>query len=168
MLGSKCIHARKGNPSVPCVIHYIDGLMQERRNSIANALELRLSWINPSICLFHRFSDHRDDRSAGHPAADRLLPLLSLPETEQVSFPGDLFMSFWSKSQNIRVSLTCVNEAVVDCLDIIVIEQIFLVLPYVSLLAFFIKLLLELEIFYQYSWSQFSKENLFQNLSCHF
>ena len=28
---------------------YIDGLMQERRNSIAKALELRLSCINPSI-----------------------------------------------------------------------------------------------------------------------
>ena len=28
---------------------YIDGLMQERRNSIANALELRLSCTNPSI-----------------------------------------------------------------------------------------------------------------------
>ena len=28
----------------------IDGLMQERRNSIAEALELRLSCINPSIC----------------------------------------------------------------------------------------------------------------------
>ena len=28
---------------------YIDGLMQERRNSIANAWELRLSCINPSI-----------------------------------------------------------------------------------------------------------------------
>ena len=28
---------------------YIDGLMQERCNSIANALELRLSCTNPSI-----------------------------------------------------------------------------------------------------------------------
>ena len=28
----------------------IDGLVQERRNSIANALELRLSCINPSKC----------------------------------------------------------------------------------------------------------------------
>ena len=30
---------------------YIDGLVQERRNSIANALELRISCSNPSICL---------------------------------------------------------------------------------------------------------------------
>ena len=30
---------------------YIDGLVQERRNSIANALELRFSCTNPSICL---------------------------------------------------------------------------------------------------------------------
>ena len=30
---------------------YIDGLMQGRRNSIANALELRLSYSNPSILL---------------------------------------------------------------------------------------------------------------------
>ena len=29
-------------------VAYIDGLMQERRNSIANALELRLSCTNPS------------------------------------------------------------------------------------------------------------------------
>ena len=28
---------------------YIDGLVQDRRNSIANALELRLSCTNPSI-----------------------------------------------------------------------------------------------------------------------
>ena len=28
---------------------HIDGLVQERRNSIANALKLRLSCINPSI-----------------------------------------------------------------------------------------------------------------------
>ena len=33
------------------VEHYIDGLVQERRNSIANALELRLSCTNPSICV---------------------------------------------------------------------------------------------------------------------
>ena len=32
-----------------CILLYIDGLMQERRNSIAQALELRLSCINPSI-----------------------------------------------------------------------------------------------------------------------
>ena len=31
----------------------IDGLMQERSNSIANALELRLSFINTSICSLH-------------------------------------------------------------------------------------------------------------------
>ena len=31
---------------------YIDGLMQERRNSIANALELRLSCTYPSIYIF--------------------------------------------------------------------------------------------------------------------
>ena len=28
-----------------------DGLVHERRNSIANALELRLSCTNPSICI---------------------------------------------------------------------------------------------------------------------
>ena len=32
------------------VLHlYSDGLVQEKRNSIANALELRLSYTNPSI-----------------------------------------------------------------------------------------------------------------------
>ena len=30
---------------------YIDGLVHERRNSIANAMELRLSCTNPSICM---------------------------------------------------------------------------------------------------------------------
>ena len=29
--------------------HTVDGLVQERRNSIANALQLRLSCSNPSI-----------------------------------------------------------------------------------------------------------------------
>ena len=33
-----------------CNIQYFNGLMQERCNSIANALELRLSCTNPSIC----------------------------------------------------------------------------------------------------------------------
>ena len=28
---------------------YIDGLVEERRNSIANALELHLSYTNPSV-----------------------------------------------------------------------------------------------------------------------
>ena len=32
-------------------VHHFDGLVQERRNSIANALELRLSCTNPSICV---------------------------------------------------------------------------------------------------------------------
>ena len=31
--------------------HHLDGLVQERRNSIANALELRLSCTNPPIPL---------------------------------------------------------------------------------------------------------------------
>ena len=35
---------------------YIDGLVQERRNSIANALELRLSCTNPLICRVACFS----------------------------------------------------------------------------------------------------------------
>ena len=35
-------------PFVSSVWH-IDGLVQGRRNSIANALELRLSYINPSV-----------------------------------------------------------------------------------------------------------------------
>ena len=29
------------------MVAYIDGLVQERRNSIANTLELHLSWTNP-------------------------------------------------------------------------------------------------------------------------
>ena len=34
---------------------YIEGLMQERCNSIANALELRLSYTNPSISRTLRY-----------------------------------------------------------------------------------------------------------------
>ena len=33
---------------------YIDGFKQKRRNSIANALELRVSCTSPSICDFWR------------------------------------------------------------------------------------------------------------------
>ena len=36
---------------------YIDGLVQERRNSIANALELHLSCTNPSICSWSVMHD---------------------------------------------------------------------------------------------------------------
>ena len=32
---------------------HIDGLVYERRNTIANTLELRLSWTNPSIFYQH-------------------------------------------------------------------------------------------------------------------
>ena len=32
---------------------YIDGLVQERHESIANALELHLSFTKPSICADH-------------------------------------------------------------------------------------------------------------------
>ena len=41
------------NQNVKCITFsgsvYIDGLVQGRRNSIANTLEVRLSWSNPSI-----------------------------------------------------------------------------------------------------------------------
>ena len=33
-------------------LNHLDGLVQERRNSIANALELRLSYTNPSILSY--------------------------------------------------------------------------------------------------------------------
>ena len=36
--------------------YYIDGLVQERRNSIANALELRLSCTNSSIYMHYKVS----------------------------------------------------------------------------------------------------------------
>ena len=39
---------------------YIDGLAQERCNSIANALELRLSWTNPLIYASLSFSQLMD------------------------------------------------------------------------------------------------------------
>ena len=50
------------------VIRYIDGLMQERHNSIAYALELRLSCSNPTICVQSRMVERsvyaRMDRTA--------------------------------------------------------------------------------------------------------
>ena len=39
--------------SVTCWRHHIDGLVQERRNSIASAMELRLSCTNPMICCVY-------------------------------------------------------------------------------------------------------------------
>ena len=36
-------------------------LVQERRNSIANALELRLSCTNPSICVVHYMNPSVDN-----------------------------------------------------------------------------------------------------------
>ena len=33
------------------MVHDVDGLMQEWHNSIANAMELRLSCTNPSMCV---------------------------------------------------------------------------------------------------------------------
>ena len=49
------MHGRSSNLPLShwCTLH-INGLVKERRNSIANALELRLSCTNPSIC-FHSF-----------------------------------------------------------------------------------------------------------------
>ena len=38
--------------------HQTDGLMQERRNSIANAVELCLSCTNPSRCFFFMSSEY--------------------------------------------------------------------------------------------------------------
>ena len=48
LLSSWRNNASKGHDNV---YEYFDGLVQERRNSIANALELRLSCTNPSIWL---------------------------------------------------------------------------------------------------------------------
>ena len=36
---------------------YVDGLMQERRNSIANTLKLRLSCTNPSMCYMSHVTE---------------------------------------------------------------------------------------------------------------
>ena len=46
----------------------IDGLMQERHNSIANALELRLSSTNPSIkiAMLYRKTLHRSFNYSSH------------------------------------------------------------------------------------------------------
>ena len=44
----------------------IDGLVQERRNSIANALELRLSYTNPSQCEFTDLDcNHKEEKGVG-------------------------------------------------------------------------------------------------------
>ena len=49
---------------------HIDGLVQERRNSIADALDLRLSRTYPSIwylIIFHALADHRQTSGCGLP-----------------------------------------------------------------------------------------------------
>ena len=46
----KVQESQRGDDMTMRMIYYIDGLVQERRNSIANALELCLSCTNPSIC----------------------------------------------------------------------------------------------------------------------
>ena len=40
---------------------HIDGFVQERHNSIVNALELRLSCTNPSICFYVIVGDLREN-----------------------------------------------------------------------------------------------------------
>ena len=47
VISLSCIH--ENNSYTGKVTWHFNGLMQERRNSIADALELRLSWTNPSI-----------------------------------------------------------------------------------------------------------------------
>ena len=45
-------------------LYHIDGLVQERRNSIANALEVHLSCTNPSICtmqIYHHAWDFQQE-----------------------------------------------------------------------------------------------------------
>ena len=46
-------------------IHISMGFMQERRNPIANALELHLSCTNPSILYGHMPSDIRESETIG-------------------------------------------------------------------------------------------------------
>ena len=47
------------------LLQHIDGLMQERRNSIANALELCLSCTNPSTCDVSAVSTMKGNSYAG-------------------------------------------------------------------------------------------------------
>ena len=61
---------------------YIDGLMQERHNSIANALELCLSSTNPSIlgillCWLHQFSIFKTNMLSN--MENRSIPWLLMP-----------------------------------------------------------------------------------------
>ena len=73
---------------------YIDGLVQERSNSIANALELRLSCTNPSIyypclsiCLSDKHSQsHPSVLRATHPALHEFTATLS-DSSILLSFP---------------------------------------------------------------------------------
>ena len=54
-----------GTDPLPMLTYYqIDGSVQERRNSIANALELRLSCTNPSKCVLWRSSETNLTQSA--------------------------------------------------------------------------------------------------------
>ena len=45
----RCVYLRWLRPVFSVVLLQIDGLLQKRRNSIANTLELCVSYINPSI-----------------------------------------------------------------------------------------------------------------------
>ena len=53
---------RRHRRSTPFLHKHVDGLAQERRNSIANALEFRLSCTNPSIWAFSPGTRWPDDK----------------------------------------------------------------------------------------------------------
>ena len=72
---------------------YIDELMQERHNSIANALELRLSSINPSICVYIYTGC---DLSLGFPDVDMGNTMAELQVYVTTEFTCDGAITAWS------------------------------------------------------------------------
>ena len=81
----------------------IDGLVQERRNSIANALKLRLSCINPLLCCLLLCSQESQD--TGRLVSPPISPIPAASETESnVSAPVN-----YTRNSQVRALLTCVE-----------------------------------------------------------
>ena len=86
-------------------MYYIEGLMRERRNFIANALELSLSWTNPSIwikiskpCCYVT----RSTRNTGGAQQLKLVRCKTIFWPPYILTPGSIYRTtFWPRGQYI-------------------------------------------------------------------
>ena len=95
-LASKCNNLVR---KLLCPALYIDGLGQERRNSIANALELHLSCTNPSICAHHSHHVNIPPTSTDH----------NTQEESHCNLLNNLFMQGFVHMLIINQSLGYIN-----------------------------------------------------------